>query len=79
MSMMFAVKPSPTPGRFCVGQWDLTSGDVITFVHNNTVLTGRIEHDSTRGGYFVVAGETRLPLRELVYARYVGHGRGAVA
>jgi len=68
------VTPGATYGRYCIGQHELTSGDVIEFADDDRVLSGRIEHDGWR--YIVVCGNgRRLPLGELTQAKYVGSGQ----
>jgi len=70
--MQLVTRSLRTYGRFSIGQYELTSGDVIEFADGGRVLSGRIEHDGLR--YIVVCGNRRLPLAELVTARYVGRG-----
>ncbi len=67
-----------TAGRYCIGQHELTSGDLIEFTDGFTVLPGRIEHDGMRYMVLTTGREgsaRRLPLGELIEARYMGSSR----
>lgn len=78
MSRLYRVVPSLVFGRYVAGDAELTSGDCIAFLDGNSILQGRVEHDSTCGGYFVRcmgSDDQRVPLSEIVFARYVSSGR----
>jgi len=69
------VTKSPhTQGRFCVGEHELTSGDLIEFPDGDNQPIGRIEHDGVRYVVFVLIANLSYPLVELPEAAYVGRG-----
>jgi len=70
--MQLVTRSLRTYGRYCIGLHELTAGDTIEFADDDRVVPGRIEHDGLR--YIVVCGDRRLPLVEIVQARYVGRG-----
>lgn len=65
------VQPSQwTPGRWQVGDHELTSGDVIEVLVGAQPIRGRVEHDG-REYVVILADGTRRALATIALTRYI--------
>lgn len=72
--MDFVTRSPYAPGRFCIDNHELTSGDLIEFADGERTVVGRVEHDHTHYIVMCSGGQRQVPLVEIVQARYIGRG-----
>jgi hypothetical protein len=63
----------PTGGHY-IRNLELVAGDLLEFVYGEHTVFGRIEHDGLRLTVVCSGGHQKIPLNEIVQARYIGRG-----